>query len=157
MASLKCYHMIWMMMDSADLGEPVSRPRCYFLLLRRDACVSSDIHELAKFCELCLQAAKAPVSAHVAARMLSSSHPLVRAYLNQAQEKQKRSSGRRVGEKWMSKHSQYKQMIGVPGFRGIGGRSIGRFFCGGEIGENPVQCAVFNRKSLHNVVFLAKN
>ena len=122
LARLKCYHVIWMMMDSADLGEPVSRPRCYFLLLRRDVSASSDIHVLAKFCELCLQATRVPVSVHVKARMLPSTHPAVLAYIHQAQQKRqqkKRQSGSRVGDKWMSKHEAYKKNTQtVQGFRG---------------------------------------
>ena len=46
---LKWYFVIWMMIDSEALGEPVSRPRCYFLLVRRDAGISSDVSEMVEW------------------------------------------------------------------------------------------------------------
>ena len=62
---LKWYYVLWAMIDSEDFGEPVSRPRCYFMLVRRDACVSSDVAQMADFCKQCLLATRAPIREHV--------------------------------------------------------------------------------------------
>ena len=33
------YYVLWMNINSEDMGEPVGRPRYYFLLIRYDACI----------------------------------------------------------------------------------------------------------------------
>ena len=55
---------------------------------------------------------------HVQARMLPSNHAAVQACLHRARDKKVHGGGRKVGEKWIAKHNVYKQMTGVPGFRG---------------------------------------
>ncbi len=114
LVGLKWYYVLWMMIDSEGFGEPVSRPRCYFLLLRRDACVSSDVEKMAEFCKRCLAATHALVREHVLHRMLPNHHIEVRAHM---QAMAQRQPGR-LGAKWLEKHAEFRQAAGVSVFRG---------------------------------------
>ena len=81
---LKWYFVIWMMIDSEALGEPVSRPRCYFLLVRRDASISSDAGAMAEFCKRCLLETRSPVHEHVRTRMFPNDSPEVQSWLKKS-------------------------------------------------------------------------
>ena len=114
---LKWYFVIWMMIDSEALGEPVSRPRCYFLLVRRDAGISSDVSEMVEFCKKCLSGASSPVQEHVRTRMLPNDSPEVQSWLKQAMSTPAREA---TGKKWLKKHETFQREHGLQ-FRSCGG------------------------------------
>ena len=117
---LKWYYVLWMMIDSEDLGEPVSRPRCYFLLLRRDASISSDVPALVEFCKRCLLDRRAPIHDHVRTRMLPNDSPEVQSWLKKAMSTPSRET-QATGKKWVKKHEAFRRKFGVLGFRGDDG------------------------------------
>lgn len=118
---LKWYFVIWMMIDSEALGEPVSRPRCYFLLVRRDAGISSDVSEMVEFCKKCLSGASSPVQEHVRTRMLPNDSHEVQSWLKQAMSRPARAA---TGKKWLKKHETFRREHGVQGFRGGGLQAV---------------------------------
>jgi site-specific DNA-cytosine methylase len=124
LTALKWYYVLWMPIDSTHFGEPVSRPRVYFLLLRRDACVSSDLQQMARFCEMCFDATHKLVRDHMKHRMLPNENTEVRALIGKiARRGPQRSDG-----KWFAKHDRYRQSpefrnaspAGVPESRCLG-------------------------------------
>ena len=122
---LKWYYVLWTMIDSEDFGEPVSRPRCYFMLIRRDACVSSDVTEMADFCKQCMLATRAPITQHVKSRLLPNSSEEVQSYLRRKRRDVGlpfRSSGVTAGAhgKWVAKHAAFRRHAGVSEFRSRG-------------------------------------
>jgi site-specific DNA-cytosine methylase len=80
------YFILVMEIDPLTLGEPVSRPRMYFLLIRQDAAKSQDLVALSRIATDMQRAASRPLMTHVADLMLPSSSPLVRAFLDDRQE-----------------------------------------------------------------------
>ena len=112
--SLRLYDVVWMKINSEDLGVPVARPRYYFLLIRYDACIFNNMADIADFCAKCLGAACSPVREHIANRMLPNDHPEVLAFLSAAAKKR---PGGATGSKWQQKHKQFQQQQ-VPVFRG---------------------------------------
>ena len=112
---LKWYFVIWMMIDSEALGEPVSRPRCYFLLVRRDAGISSDVSEMVEFCKKCLSGASSPVQEHVRTRMLPNDSHEVQSWLKQAMSRPAREA---TGQKWRKTHETFRREHGVHGVLG---------------------------------------
>ena len=118
---LKWYFVIWMMIDSEALGEPVSRPRCYFLLVRRDAGISSDVSEMVELCKKCLSGASSPVQEHVRTRMLPNDSHEVQSWLKKAMSRPARAA---TGKKWLKKHETFRLEHGVQGFRGGGLQAV---------------------------------
>ena len=110
---LRQYYVVWMNINSEDLGEPVARPRYYFLLIRYDACIFQNMADIADFCAKCLGAAFAPVKDHVSTRMLPNDHPEVLAFLRQRAQTPRR---REVGTAWQKAHEKFRKQ--VPEFRG---------------------------------------
>ena len=110
---LRQYYILWMNINSEDLGEPVGRPRYYFLLIRYDACIFQNMADIADFCAKCLGAAFAPVKDHVSTRMLPNDHPEVLAFLRQQAQTRPRREKR---TKWQKAHEKFRQQ--VPAFRG---------------------------------------
>ena len=110
---LRQYYVLWMNINSEDLGEPVARPRYYFLLIRYDACIFQNMADIADFCAKCLGAASAPVKDHVSTRMLPNDHPEVLAFLRQQAQTPPRLE---KGTKWQKAHEKFRQQ--VPEFRG---------------------------------------
>ena len=90
---LQLYWVIILPVDSQDLGEPVARPRCYFLLVRRDAAVLQSADSIESLVRTMAHAAHEPVTSHVASRLLLSDSPCVRHYLRGLH-----SDGRGVGK-----------------------------------------------------------
>ena len=72
------YFIFVLPLDSSDLGEPVSRPRYYFILVRQDVAVSSDLTFLSNLVKSMYSAARSEVSGHVSQRMLPAHSPAVR-------------------------------------------------------------------------------
>ena len=91
--ALRCYTILYFILDPTHFGEPVSRPRYYFLLLRRDAVVSRNVGDIVDFVKRCLSAARAPVTQHVRQRMLPNTHPTVQNFLRQAAAQATSKSG----------------------------------------------------------------
>lgn len=90
--------------DSADLAEPVGRPRFYFLLLRCDVAIASTVGDVAEFIHDALVAVKAPVVDGIESLMLPAHHPLVRASL----EPKGPVKPRAATTKWRAKHKSIK-------------------------------------------------
>ena len=68
--------------DVTDLGEPVSRPRYYFLLVRQDVAVTTDVTILSSLVHSMYTAcARTEVVDHVSQRMLPSSAPAVKLFI----------------------------------------------------------------------------
>jgi site-specific DNA-cytosine methylase len=68
-------------LDSVMFGDPHSRPRIYFLLVRQDVAVLSDVEALSQTIREAHAAVVVPVVDHVADRMLPLSSPLVQDFL----------------------------------------------------------------------------
>ena len=102
---LRWYNIVHFVLDPPQLGEPVSRPRFYILLLRHDAVVLQNMADITDFVTSCLRAARKPVKQHVRSRMLPKTHEQVREFLRNAATA--RGQARRGGSKQ-----------GVPVFRG---------------------------------------
>ena len=120
---LKWYYVFWMTIDSEDLGELVARPRCYFLLVRRDASISSDVSAMAEFCQRCLKGTRAPVQQHVRTRMFPNDSPEVQSWMKKAMSAPVREK-QATGQKWVQKHAAFRRELGVPVFRGNGLQSV---------------------------------
>ena len=71
------YFIFVIPIDSADLGEPVSRPRFYFVLVRQDVAVCKDMSVLSAMVKGMHGAVCAAVVHHVMDRMLPASSPAV--------------------------------------------------------------------------------
>ena len=102
------YYVLWMNINSEDMGEPVGRPRYYFLLIRYDACIFQNMADIADFCAKCLGAASAPVKDHVSTRMLPNDHPEVLAFLRQQAQTWPRREKR---TKWQKAHEKFRQQV----------------------------------------------
>ena len=85
------YFVFVVPMDSADLGEPVSRPRFYFVLVRQDVAISKDVSFLSTLVEQLSGAGKAKVVDHASERMLPPSSPAVQEFLASQRKRQKGS------------------------------------------------------------------
>ena len=116
---LGCYHIIRMPIDPMKLGEPVSRPRYYFVLLRHDACISTDTAAIADFCRRCLKATCRSPHEHIKSRMLPSSAPEVSRFLGLLAQRSSRPA--REGTKWQAKHEDFSRR--VLGFSRVPGSS----------------------------------
>jgi site-specific DNA-cytosine methylase len=78
---LKAYNVYVIDVDSAMFGEPVARPRVYFLLVRVDMGVLN-VDRTVDFLQQCLTTVAKPVIDHVADIMLPNSHPYVHQTLS---------------------------------------------------------------------------
>lgn len=120
---LKWYFVIWMMIDSEALGEPVSRPRCYFLLVRRDASISSDVGAMTEFCKRCLLGTRSSVHEHVRMRMLPNDSLEVQSWMKKTMSTPVPET-QETGYKWLQKHEAFRREFGVQGFRGGGAPTV---------------------------------
>ena len=107
--ALAWYYVLVIPIDSADLGEPVKRPRYYFVLLRRDVAVIQDRQKLTDFVKAMLTAARAPRVDSIVDRMLPTSHPSVQGYLAQRRGASGVSASRRGGgePRWITHSANY--------------------------------------------------
>ncbi len=78
---LRWYHVLVIPIDSAQLGEPVRRPRYYFVLIRKDVSLIKDRLKLESFATALLAAARAPCKDTILERMLPASHPIARDFV----------------------------------------------------------------------------
>ena len=75
-------YFLWVVpIDSADLGEPVRRPRLYFVLVRQDCAVSKNLETLDTIVRELCRVAREGVKDHVSQRMLPSSSPAVKQFV----------------------------------------------------------------------------
>ena len=72
------YYIFVVPIDSVDLGEPVCRPRIYFVLVRQDCTISDDMAALCAIVRAGYKSACGKVTSHVCERMLPASSPEVR-------------------------------------------------------------------------------
>ena len=72
------YYIFVVPIDSVDLGEPVCRPRIYFVLVRQDCTISDDMAALCAIVRAGYASACGKVRSHVCERMLPASSPEVR-------------------------------------------------------------------------------
>lgn len=110
---LRWYNVVHFVLDPPQLGEPVSRPRFYFLLLRHDAVLLQKMADITDFVTSCLHAARKPVKQHVCKRMLPNTHEQVRQFLRNA-DTARGQAGSKQGVPVVRGGSQQ----GVPVFRG---------------------------------------
>ena len=118
---LRWYHVLVLLIDPQHFGEPVSRPRYYFVLVRRDACVSHDTVELSSFCRRCMGVLGVPVTAHAKSLMLSNNDPHVQDQLRKIFRAKSLRVARGSGTKWQAKHALARSAQ-VPTFRNVSNR-----------------------------------
>ena len=99
---LLIYWVIVLPIDSMDLGEPVTRPRYYFLLVRRDVGVLDQADEIKSLVAHMAHAAHEPVTCHAASRLFRSDSPCVQAYLKKKLHS-KATEGAQVGRSGSSR------------------------------------------------------
>jgi len=95
---LRWYHVLVIPINSAELGEPVRRPRYYFVLIRKDVALIKDHRELEDFAKALLAAARTPCKDTMAERMLPASHPLVRDFVTKFRSDIEKPQGRCRGQ-----------------------------------------------------------
>ena len=103
---LKIYWIIVLPIDAQDLGEPVARPRYYFLLVRRGVGVLKSVESIKSLVTAMAHAAHEPATSHVASRMLLSDSPCVRQYLQFLNAREEQVSTKRC--KWPDDHEAYR-------------------------------------------------
>ena len=110
---LRIYWIIVLPIDSMDLGEPVSRPRYYFLLVRHDVAVLDSADKIKSFVATMAHGAHEEVTEHVASRLFTKDSPNVQEYLKYVKQKVEASRG--VGESgssqtlaWPVEHEQFR-------------------------------------------------
>jgi site-specific DNA-cytosine methylase len=109
-------------LDSSDLGEPVSRPRYYFLLLRRDAVLVPDRDAIADFVLKAVTKAKAKGAGvqenppAVRDLMLPNSHPLVADAVKNRRQAAISVRPERCDDagKWKDQHATFKKEHDLP-------------------------------------------
>jgi site-specific DNA-cytosine methylase len=113
---LKSYFVLVIPIDSKDLGEPVARPRYYFILVRRDTALLSDERALAKLADCVRKATMTEVTDHIVDRMLPNSCAEVQKFLSGCEAKMvSRGSGvRKSNLKWVEKHAKFRLAHGLP-------------------------------------------
>ena len=119
---LRWYYVFVIAIDSAELGEPVKRPRYYFVLVRRDVAVIKDRQKLAAFAKALLMAARAPRADTISDRMLPATHPVVRGYLasrvsasRRGVSASRRGASRGATPKWMTRCTSFQRSEGISG------------------------------------------
>ena len=108
--ALKVYWIIVLPINSVDLGEPVSRPRYYFLLVRRDVGVLGSAEEIKSFVATMAHGAHEKVTCHVASRLLTKDSPSVQQYLKKLQEEAPvgRGVGKSDSHAWPAQHERFR-------------------------------------------------
>lgn len=114
LAALRWYEVLTFLIDPADLGEPVRRPRYYFVLVRQDACRArgGKLHRLAaKLAAVGLQPRGV---VRLSQRLLPNASPEVQRWLStltrrhdegaSATTRGKGPKGRKL--KWVARHAQ---------------------------------------------------
>ena len=97
------YFVFVVPIDSTHLGEPVSRPRYYFLLVRQDAAVTRDVSSLAELVKGMYTAAGSSVVDHVSKRMLPETSAAVKEFTSSLQARSRKRKARESGSQGVSK------------------------------------------------------
>ena len=121
-ARLGWYYVLVIPIDSAELGEPVKRPRYYFVLLRRDVAIIRDRQKLADLATAMLVAARTPCKDTIVDRMLPRSHSAVREYVarydggsRNVSVSRRRSTTQKPPAKWITHSANYMRSHGLSG------------------------------------------
>lgn len=113
LVSLRHYFVLLQQMDPTHMGEPVRRPRLYFLLIRRDIAVSQDVAILDGLMRHLWNSLANPAVAPLRSRLLPNSHPLVEAFA--CKKRRAHPAGhRKANRKWLEKHCAFRTSQGVP-------------------------------------------
>ena len=106
---LKQYHILVFIIDPADMGEPVRRPRYYFVLVRRDV-ANFQPDRMDEVAGRLMQVGCRRCDVSLAARLLPSSSPVVQQWLGQrrrADERRRQASASKQGRssrmKWQER------------------------------------------------------
>ena len=117
--ALGVYHIFVVQMDPRELGEPVRRPRMYFLMIRRDvALLGDDAETMRSMLDAMWDSVKVSHIAPLSSRLLPNNHPLVQTYLADRcqQMEAKRHAAAAAGRrgvsnrgvpKWRARHAEY--------------------------------------------------
>jgi site-specific DNA-cytosine methylase len=107
--TLKGYYVSIFTMDPKDFGEPISRPRYYFLCIREDRAVRASVEHMEKFITSCLKKMQKPVTEDATAIMLPNSDPEVCKVLASAHKKRNGRPGVRAtrSPRWRKKHAKF--------------------------------------------------
>ena len=123
---LGLYSIFVIPIDSKDLGEPVARPRLYFLLVRMDVRVCDYMTKLGNLAEKMCLAARAPVTEHMKTLMLPSTSPVVQQ-MGRAPPRQKKTQAtqKQKTQRWPERLRTYRQQKGLPAnVSSSGGRMV---------------------------------
>ena len=132
----RMYQVIVLPIDSLDLGEPVSRPRYYFLLVRRDVGVLNDAKQIKSLVAAMAHAAFQPVTAHIADRMFLNASPCVQSYLGKVAQICDDAKGSADStRKWHAQHEAFSKAKGLR--------------LGGNLAEGSGLCTQRMRSALH--------
>jgi len=112
---LRWYHVLVIPIDSAELGEPVRRPRYYFVLVRKDVALMENRGDLENFAKALLVAARTPCKDTVAERMLPASHPVVHDFMAKFRSAaQKHTMSPNPGKpRWVEHNTAYSRTHGL--------------------------------------------
>ena len=100
---LGLYQVLVVPIDCVALGVPVSRPRYYFILIRRDVVVSLEPSKLAEVAEALCKSGHGKVTEHISSRMLPRSTPPVQKYLASTKDP-RQVAGK---QKWRARHTKF--------------------------------------------------
>ena len=116
--ALRWYRVLVIFIDPTTLGEPVRRPRYYFVLVRQDVAALTDAKDIEEYVQTVLAAAARPCTDTVAQRMLPAHHLAVRQCLATQPGTTATTRERRGGEpKWAKHHADFRRMHGAPSSR----------------------------------------
>ena len=111
--NLLWYYVLVIPINSVELGEPVRRPRVYFVLIRRDVALVRNRADLESFAEAMLAAARAPHADTIAQRMLPTSHPAVRDYCSKLTRRRGVSEREKGRPKWIKHNEDFTAAHGL--------------------------------------------
>lgn len=111
---LQIYLIIVLPIDSQDLGEPVARPRYYFLLVRRDVGVFKDMQKIRALVAALAHAAYEPVTSHIASRLFLKESPCVQHYVKMLSDRfHAVQTGSGSDQKWHKEHEEFRVAHGL--------------------------------------------
>ena len=118
--NLRWYYVLVVPINSTELGEPIRRPRFYFVLLRRDVAAITDRRDLKDFVEAMLDAARRPCADSIAQRMLPASHSAVQQFCER-HRRAKTSLKKSTSGKWHKYNEAFAKAHHVPWSGGVSG------------------------------------
>ena len=105
--ALKWYEVLTFRIDPADMGEPVARPRYYFVLVRSDVALWRGV-ELDQVATRFSRVGLGPCRASVASRMLHNTSPIVQQWLEKARRRRASAAAGVIRRtfKWQQLHTK---------------------------------------------------